>query len=384
MIKIKKKILFIFHQRDFEGGASKSLISIIEKLKRDQIYEIIALVPKKGEISVYLQNLNIETYSLDYKWSMVSNNWKRFIKKIGYPILNKLFFYRIYKKLKNKEIDLIYTNTSVIEIGFYLTNKLGCKHIFHVREFGKEDHSLEYLYSTNYRIKLLESSTTKVVTISKALKKKYEVMLRKKIVLIYNGVEDNFIEKKYISNSKVNFILVGNINKGKNQLEALKAGKKLLERGITNFKISFVGPENTVYKKDLENYIKKNQLEKNIVFYGLKSSQDIKKMINESDVGLMLSLNEAFGRVTIEYMLGGLPVIASNTGANPELIEDEINGYLYEIGNIEELAYKMEKFIKDFNKIEKIGQKAREIAKKNYTAEINYKNIKKLIEEQLI
>lgn len=54
MIKTKKKILFIFHQRDFEGGASKSLILIIEKLKRDEIHEIIALVPKKGEISIYL------------------------------------------------------------------------------------------------------------------------------------------------------------------------------------------------------------------------------------------------------------------------------------------------------------------------------------------
>lgn len=41
----------------------------------------------------------------------------------------------------------------------------------------------------------------------------------------------------------------------------------------------------------------------------------------------------------------------------------------------------MEKVIKDFNRIKKTGKKAREIAEKNYTAEINYKNIKKLIEE---
>lgn len=384
MIKIKKKILFIFHQKDFEGGASRSLISIIEKLKRDGIYEIIALVPKKGEISTYLQNLNIKTYLLDYKWSMVSNNWKGFIKKKVYPTLNKLFFYRVYKKLKNKEIDLIYTNTSVIEIGFYLTEKLGCKHIFHVREFGKEDHGLEYLYSKEYRIKLLELSTNKIIVISEALKRKYKIMVKKEVSLIYNGVEDNFIERRYVSRNEINFILIGSINKGKNQLEALKAAGELLERGVTNFKINFVGPENMIYKRELENYIKENKLQKNVAFYGEKSSQEIKKMINKSDIGLMLSLNEAFGRVTIEYMLGGLPVIASNTGANPELVEDGINGYLYEIGNIEELADKMEEFIKDSNKIEKIGEKARKIAKKNYTAEINYKNIKKLIEEQLV
>lgn len=381
MDKIKQKILFIFHQKDFDGGASRSLISIIQRLKKEQNYEILTLVPKKGEISLCLEKLNIKVYIFDYKWSMSRLNWKLYIKQILYPMLNRLLFYRIYRKLKNKKIDLIYTNTSVIEIGFYLANKLRCNHIYHVREFGKEDHGLEYLYSNKYRKELLENPTTKIITISKALRKKYENIINKEVLTIYNGVEDNFIEKDYNSISNVNFVLIGSINKGKNQLEALKAGKKLLEKGIANFKINFVGPETIKYKKLLEDYIKENNLEENVFFHGEKCSQDTRKIINKSDVGLMLSLNEAFGRVTIEYMLGGLPVIASNIGANPELIEDEKNGYLYEIGNVDELSQKMEIFIKDSDKIENIGKMARKIASQKYTAEINYKNIKKLIEQ---
>jgi glycosyltransferase involved in cell wall biosynthesis len=44
------------------------------------------------------------------------------------------------------------------------------------------------------------------------------------------------------------------------------------------------------------------------------------------NIGLMCSRDEAFGRVTIEFMLHKMPVIASNSGANPELVINRING----------------------------------------------------------
>ena len=63
------------------------------------------------------------------------------------------------------------------------------------------------------------------------------------------------------------------------------------------------------------------------------------------DVGLMLSKSEAFGRVTVEYMFNNLAVIASDTGANPELVNDRKTGYLYKLGDIASLADKMEQLI---------------------------------------
>lgn len=377
---MKKKILFIFHQDNFDGGASRSLSGILERLKKEKGYILLALVPKQGEISKYLEEQKIKTYILDYKWSMSIKGYKWWLKKIIFYFINKILFYKLYQVFKNEDIDLIYTNTSVISNGFYLSEKLKCKHIYHVREFGKEDHGLEYLYSKKRYIKELQNKNTKIITISEALKNKYEKMtLRKDIFLVYNGVNDDFVKKKYLKNENTNFLLIGSINKGKNQLEALKAIKELKKRGVENITLNFIGPEDPNYKKELNNYILENKLEKNVVFFGKMSSESIKEKINKSDVGLMLSLNEAFGRVTIEYMLGGLPIVASNTGANPELILNGENGYIYEIGNIKDLANKMEIFIKDFNKIEKIGKKARKIALKKYTADINYEEIKKII-----
>lgn len=381
---MKKTILFIFHQKDFDGGASRSVISIIERLLSDSNYNIIAITPKNGQISNYLRKLNIQCFIEPYKYSMAKKDFKWIIKKLIFPVINELVLNRLYFKLKNIKIDLVYTNTSVIEIGFYLSQKLNCNHIYHVREFGKEDFSLEYLYSLKRRRKLLGLKNTKIITISNSLKQKYiDMISRNDIELIYNGIEDNFNQKNYISKDIINFLQVGTINFGKNQLEVLKAAKVLKNKDIYNFKINFVGPEEKTYKEILQNYIKENSLEKYVEFLGNKNSEELKNLIQRFDVGLMLSLKEAFGRVTVEYMLGGMPVIASNTGANPELIRENQNGYLYNIGDIDSLAQKLELFIKDNLKIKEIGVKAREIAFQNYLAETNYQKIKKVIDSQI-
>jgi glycosyltransferase involved in cell wall biosynthesis len=60
-----------------------------------------------------------------------------------------------------------------------------------------------------------------------------------------------------------------------------------------------------------------------------------------SDVALMCSGCEAFGRVTVEAMKFGKPVIGSRAGGTRELIRDGWNGLLYEPGNPEDLAAKI-------------------------------------------
>ena len=61
----------------------------------------------------------------------------------------------------------------------------------------------------------------------------------------------------------------------------------------------------------------------------------------------MLSKNEAFGRVTVEYMLQNLAVIASDAGANSEIIENGVSGLLYRLGDVDDLARKMIMYLED-------------------------------------
>lgn len=81
------------------------------------------------------------------------------------------------------------------------------------------------------------------------------------------------------------------------------------------------------------------KLTERITFKGF--STELTKELSHYDIGVVCSQAEGFGRVTVEYMLSGLAVIASNTGANPEIIVDGNNGLLYIHGDIESLAHKL-------------------------------------------
>jgi len=116
-----------------------------------------------------------------------------------------------------------------------------------------------------------------------------------------------------------------------------------------------------------------------VVFHDHQSS--VHEILNYMDIGLVCARDEAFGRVSIEYMLHGMPVIASKSGANEELIQDGQNGLLYELYNALELAQRIEYFVENPLKQVSMGAFAEEYAKANFSSEQNTKAVYKLIEK---
>ena len=88
--------------------------------------------------------------------------------------------------------------------------------------------------------------------------------------------------------------------------------------------------------------------------------------IKKCDIVCVCSYAEAFGLTTIEAMLSGALVIASDSGANSELIEDGKNGLLYACDDIEDLHIKIDKVIHDKHTANEISRRGQESAL-NYT-----------------
>lgn len=104
-------------------------------------------------------------------------------------------------------------------------------------------------------------------------------------------------------------------------------------------------------------------------FLGYQSGYS--KNLSKYDCGLMCSVSEGFGRVTAEYMMAGLPVIASDTGANPELVKMHENGLLYRWDDIEDLKEKMVYISKNKKEARRMGMNGRKFAVENFTLEAN-------------
>ncbi|MGC8577834.1 MAG: glycosyltransferase [Thermoproteota archaeon] len=79
---------------------------------------------------------------------------------------------------------------------------------------------------------------------------------------------------------------------------------------------------------------------------------------NASDVVVIPSRIETFGLSAAEAMACGKPVIATNAGALPELIQNNVNGILYTPGEIDELVKEILEVLSNRKKAEKLGEEA--------------------------
>ena len=175
---------------------------------------------------------------------------------------------------------------------------------------------------------------------------------------------------------KVVFLISGALQRGKGQACAIKAVSILKSQGYDRFKMVIAGRNIANYENILREMVKEEEVEEFIEFRGFV--EDMRTLRRECDVELVCSLKEAFGRVSVEAMMSSNPVIATKSGANPELIQNEENGFLFEVENPKELAECMAKFLENPQLIVQMGKTAFERAKKTYTAEKNAVEIENL------
>lgn len=355
------------------GGANHSMLQLILELREKYNINPIILINNDGSLHGLQDKCrehNIQYIHSKFFWFKGKKSIKTYIKYI----LNYIFFYPIiFNKLKGIKIDIVHSNGSVIDIGAWVSLIKKTKHVWHLREFGDLDFSLYPVFGKIWERKIYKNADC-FIAISKAIKEAFSnVIPRNKIILIYNGVSlNNYNRDAYHHNSVLQFVMVGRIEEPKNQLEAIMALSLLVKQGYKAY-INFIGSPNKDYMIKLKSYIKENLLDEYVKFWGVRN--DVPQILSKMDVGLMLSRCEAFGRVTVEYMLQNLAVIVSNTGANKEIVSDGDTGYVYQFRNIEDLAEKMKIYIEHKETMIEIANKGKLHAINNFNSNQNSDSI---------
>lgn len=364
-------ILFFTHEKAY-GGASKALVTLIDELLKNSDNKIYVVIPfKHSKIKQELINKNITIINKFYSWWQIPVNipkWKQIIFRILYK-LNFLSEYILTKEIRKLKIDIIHSNTSVIDMGARIANKLKIPHVWHFREFtGKH---LKFIKSEDETYDYINNYGNKIIYISKAIQDFYNDNILSQLgTLIYDGPSaKNLCKKKYDDHDVIEFLLVGTLEKNKGQEIAILAAKELINKNITNFRLLLAGGDPTKYSDYLFSLIKKYKLENNVEYIGFVSN--MKALRKKVDVELMCAPSEAFGLVTIEAMMNGNPVIGSNSGATSELVVDGKNGFLFKRNDYKDLALKMEKIIENSNLISTMGLWAYNYSKENFTSKKN-------------
>lgn len=128
-------------------------------------------------------------------------------------------------------------------------------------------------------------------------------------------------------------LVLSELNKNKNHIQIIKA-MNLLKKENMKIKVLCAG------KGPLEDYLKneveKLGLEKNIMFLGFRN--DVSKLINICDCVALLSKREGLGKCLLEGMYAEKQLLATNTRGPRELISHGENGFLIEVGDINNTA----------------------------------------------
>lgn len=383
------KVLFI-SAGDYKYGAPKSMLELMIALKSLYKIEPILLTKKKSPMNEKCDELGIENYSFWYRDIMAGSAYKN-------PLLNLIkqcVKYALYlyggitmhfigrSGLNFDEIDLIHTNLNRNDIGCYISKKYHIPHIWHLREHGVEDYRVSIYKPGVYRY--MNSGADYFVAISKSVKNAWvkKGLQDDKIRVIYNGLSTSgYFDKKPNNSDKIKIVMTGHIQPAKGQEQLIKALGVLDKKYLNQIQVDLWGEAYSDYKAYLLRLMKQYDLEDIVNFCGY--CDNVPQKLSEYDIGIVCSKAEGFGRVTVEYMLAGLAVIASDTGANPELIQDGVNGLLYSYGNENHMASQIEKCFNNPDLIEKYGKNALETANAKYSVTQCAQNIYKLYEEIL-
>lgn len=93
--------------------------------------------------------------------------------------------------------------------------------------------------------------------------------------------------------------------------------------------------------KNLENLTAELGLEDRVTFHGRTSEEDLRALYSRASVFAIASIAELQSIATMEAMASGLPVVAADAVALPHLVHSGENGYLFEPGNVDELAARL-------------------------------------------
>ena len=111
------------------------------------------------------------------------------------------------------------------------------------------------------------------------------------------------------------------------------------------------GPE----KAKAEQLCNELGIQDKVIFFG--NSNEIDKILSYSDLFLLPSETESFGLAALEAMAWSVPVISSNSGGLNEVNFDGLSGYLSNVGDIDDMAEKALKILKDTATLEAFRKK---------------------------
>ena len=136
--------------------------------------------------------------------------------------------------------------------------------------------------------------------------------------------------------------------------------------------------ENRLYFESVKALVRQLALSERVTFLG--ETADIAGLLAKSDVVLLPSREEPFGRVVVEAMVAGRPVVATSVGGPSEVITDGVDGWLLPPIDAHTWADQIESALSDRNALAAVGSRAFERTAGRFTAATHTRQVREQYE----
>lgn len=299
------------HNGDSAGGAPVVLLELACSIKNDE--NVILLCGKPGGILELCKENDIQAFST--------------------YMLQRVFVYT----MKKKKIKALVVNTVALTKTITILNNC----IFPVFWWIHEEKNLILKYK-NYMPKILKPNI-RILCVSSTVQRNLNEIMPEysgKSEIFYYGCRDMYSdnnEQRYsIKNGKIFLItVIGRICERKNQLQVIQAYNLLPDDIRKNMQVQFI------YASSEKGYL--SQLQEmainapNIKFIGAVSRNKMDKIYYASNLIICSSIDDPLPVVITEAMMFKIPFVTSSQTGQYCLIQNEVNGYGYNVASVEEL-----------------------------------------------
>lgn len=344
------------------GGAERALLEFLDawSMHTPELEPFVVARGPDGLLQPELRRRGIQTMNLDFEsWVLP----KRIVEvEDRYRTARRDFtaLRALERLVREFKPDVVLTNTIVVPWAAIAAKLVGVPHVWFAHEFGT-DH--EFQIGIDETFDDIGVLSDLVVASSEHLRDYLaQWMPRERVEVLYPMPQLDFAPGAATATGgagdaePLKIVCVGRIAESKGQARIVRAIAILRDQGA-ECRVTFVGGGDVQERSRIVALANDLGIADAVTFTG--EVDDPMPLVRDAEVGVVASDIEGFGRVTVEYMAAGIPVVAAAIGASPELVNDGETGFLFEAGSVEGLAESLGRYHRDRAMLAQHGAAAR-------------------------
>ncbi len=276
-------------------------------------------------------------------------------------------FLRLFRQLKNENPDLVHTFfPAANSLGILTARLAGIKNLISSRR----DMGFNLSPTDIFLLKTANKFVSRVIVNADKVKDytiKTEGIQSDRISVVRNGISLNGYNSLFERNITNKFVIgiVANLNRPVKRLDIFIKAASIIHKVYPQAEFWIIG--DGPLRPKLEKMVHELSLESKVRFWGRQPL--VSTYLSQMTVGVIASDSEGLSNAIMEYMCAGLPVVATDVGGNPELVQHGVTGLLVPPNDASAMAEAIMKLLSSYEERTRMGKRGFDVMKKDFSIE---------------